>query len=76
MRLDWFKIIAALEIIGGISGIGIASYIMASVLPVPVIGFFFILLFLLSTYAGTLLWKNEVRGIDLSIIARYRKSCR
>ena len=72
-RLDWFKFIAAYEIIGGILGIGIASYIMGAMLSVPaviVIGVFFVLLFLLSTYAGTLLWKKDVRGIDLSIIAQ------
>jgi len=72
-RLDWFKIIAAYEIIGGIIGIVIASYIVASMHTVPaviVIVVFFVLLFLLSTYAGTLLWKKDIRGIDLSIIAQ------
>ncbi len=72
-KWDWTKIIAAYEIVGGIFGIGLVSYIIGSMLSAPavaVIGISFVLLFLLSTYAGTLLWKNDTRGIDLSIIAQ------
>ena len=70
---DWTKIIAAYEIIGGAIGLGIVSFLAASMLGEPaiiVICLFFALLFILSIYAGVLLWRKDIRGIDLSIIAQ------
>ena len=66
-------IIAAYEIIGGVIGLGIVSFLAASMLAEPVIiviCLFFALLFILSIYAGVLLWRKDIRGIDLSIIAQ------
>ncbi len=70
---DWPKIIAAYEIIGGIMGAIIVSFFIGGSLlnlPLAVIGAPFLVLFLFSIYAGMLLWRNDIRGINLSILAQ------
>lgn len=72
-KWKWKTIIAAYEIIGGLLGISTVALSISSFLFNPfiaAIGIFFALLFLLSICAGVLLWKNDTRGIDLSIIAQ------
>ena len=73
-KLNWTKIIAASEIIGGCSGLAAVSFLvgvsLSSASFSAVLSLLFLIPFLLSIYAGWLLWKNEAQGLNLSIIVQ------
>ena len=73
-NLNWTKIIAASEIIGGCIGVAIVSYLVGVSLSLAsfaaVLSSLFLIPFSLSIYAGWLLWMNEARGLNLSTIVQ------
>lgn len=70
--VDWIRVIAAYEMIGGAIGVALTIFLtvayFALVPSMAIIGFIFLLLFLLSCYAGYLLWKDEPNGFNFSLI--------
>lgn len=73
MKINWDKIIAALEMFGGIFGIGIsiivARNISGTLMGNPILALIFavfLVLYVLCFIAGLLLWRSRAAGISLS----------
>ena len=74
-KLNWTKIIAASEIIGGCAGLAAVSFLvgvsLSSASFTTLLSTLFLLIpFFLSIYAGWLLWVNGARGLSLSTIVQ------
>ena len=71
MTKSMYKLIAGLEIFGGIAGTAITIY-LASAIQLQLVMLIFIVLmasiFLLSIYAGVELWRGSNKGVKLSKI--------
>ncbi len=74
MKRNWRKAIALIEIIGGLSGIGLTFYVMinteADVFTKLLFGGLAFAPFLISIVAGLLLWRNHAAGAVLSMIVQ------
>lgn len=74
-KLNWTKIIAASEIIGGCAGLAAISFLVGISLSSSsfanlLSALIFLVPFFLSIYAGWLLWMNKPRGLSLSTIVQ------
>jgi len=74
MSFPWIRTIAALEMVGGVSGILFVLYVVLVAgfsMPILVVGTVCIAISVLSLLAGSWLWQGLVRGRTTSLIVQF-----
>jgi hypothetical protein len=73
MTTTWRRVIASLEIIGGLSGVAFTSWLLLTISLdglALLLAFFVLLVYLFSLVAGILLWREHRAGRTASIIVQ------